>query len=168
MKAEDARKVALLFQKVANIESNQIDMETTHILDLNYGNVCGTVACHAGWYAFCRASDADVRWNDCNGDEEKMLFWEKPMPDSYGLLHSQNVSWLDGSLMLAKDLGFLDRNDLCLWAQENLKIWGNEHGYSMFTSPLAFGVECHLNLTLQHVADHWHGVADRLEMRDSE
>ena len=110
-----------------------------HHVIMSQANVtveCGTTACHAGWYELARAPA---------GTEIKSLFWT------------------DGADQMARDLGFEYREDLTEWARDNPDVWGNEYGYGMFQLNLAFGDG---PITLADIAEHWHGVANRLEARE--
>lgn len=74
-------------------------------------NVCGTVACHAGWFAVARE-----------------LNWES---SGYGFAHSARD--------MAKFLGLDSKLSLENWANDNPKLWGNVSGVFMFVGENAFG-----------------------------
>jgi hypothetical protein len=95
---------------------------------------CGTVHCHAGWYAVAA----------CNLE----------MDLDYG----------DGAYKLATDLGFFSSMDLKLWVSNNPELWGNDEGLLMFTDKIAFKSKGRPNgaETLQDIISHWEEVRDRL------
>jgi hypothetical protein len=103
--------------------------------EVNDGHICGTVHCHAGTYAIMRC------------DLDKELY--------YG----------DGAEQMARDLGFIGSFSLKEWAEHNANIWGNENGGCMFIEPVAFTSPSRPDgaLSIQHIADHWNEVAQRLE-----
>jgi hypothetical protein len=95
---------------------------------------CGTPACHAGWYLLSKKKR--------EGEKEFDL----------------------GATAMARDLGFLSRNELGSWAHRNPEIWGNEDGVHMFMFSQAFGERVtRLDINLKTIARHWQGVADRLK-----
>lgn len=106
-------------------------------------NLCGTPACHAGWYA---------------------AFNPNMVMDRKG-------SYCEGVRALNNDLGFKSNTEssghsLREWAWHNPELWGNVYGYCMFSSNSAFGrISENLTddiLTLVDIAKHWQGVANRL------
>ncbi|HVW99020.1 MAG TPA: hypothetical protein VHA52_01050 [Candidatus Babeliaceae bacterium] len=97
-------------------------------------NVCGTVACHAGWFAIAQGKD-----------------------------RTRDYDFLSAADEMAQLLGFDSGYDLCKWASDNQEIWGNKHGALMFNHHLAF-VDSPEKLNLKAIGEHWHGVADRLEV----
>jgi hypothetical protein len=98
------------------------------------GYKCGTIHCHAGWYAIAAC---DI---------------------------SKPLMFVHGSHQLAQDLGFAHHLHLRLWARDNPEIWGNEHGTQMFIDKQAFESESRLEgaQNLQDIIDHWSEVQSRL------
>ena len=72
-----------------------------------------------------------------------------------------NFFWyIDGAQLAAKFLGFSDMHHLTGWATEHVGVWGNENGLAMFLDAKAFDGKAN---TCNDLADHWDGVADRIE-----
>ena len=94
--------------------------------------VCGTIACHAGWHS--------IMMNKSRTEE---------------------FTFTDAAIEMAKYLEFKDDRDLEYWAAINKKLWGNKNGKYMFLSPQAFGRT--YNVTLKDIGLHWLKVADRCE-----
>lgn len=96
---------------------------------------CGTPMCHAGWWGVARGIN------------------------SFSL----------GTIDLSETLGFSDEYNLLTfdinelqivkWADDNPSIWGNTHGFFIFSHTDAFGDNCN---SLQDIVNHWKGVRDRL------
>ncbi len=100
---------------------------------VNEDHKCGTVHCHAGWWAIGRMN------------------------------LKESLSYSDGSSDMAKYLGFGNYVDeLENWAQDNPKIWGNTEGVHMFSNANSFDAEW-CNINLKKIGMHWHKVANRLE-----
>ena len=123
-------------REVASVFRDLIDNPTfgTKWVDMGAGihtNDCGTVACHAGWYLLGRSG------------------------------HVSDAGWADGADMIAKDLGFQDREELENWAGRNPGLWGNSNGFRMFYNPRAFMIDGYLEL--HRIANHWDEVASRIE-----
>jgi hypothetical protein len=102
---------------------------------VNTNHVCGTIHCHSGTYAIMRS---DL---------------------------SRCLSYDDGADQMASDLGFYDLFNLSEWAGNNPDIWGNTYGRWMFSEKLSFTSPSRPDgaLSIQHIADHWNEVAQRLE-----
>lgn len=101
-----------------------------------YFHPCGTVACHAGWFAVARGKKLD-----------------------YG----KSYTYMSSADEMAKFLGLKSFDNLPEWAHKNPKIWGNHRGEFMFSRPIAFGKRENQELTLKDIGIHWHKIADRLE-----
>lgn len=95
---------------------------------------CGTIACHAGWFAVANGKDWD--------------------PD---------YSFSDAANEMAQFLGFGNRDGLESWAKNNPALWGNDFGDVMFSRWAAFSPNLKLPKTLETIGLHWLGVADRIE-----
>ena len=121
------------------IRENHLNMSTANVNCGTYA--CGTVHCHAGWYAIAK-----------------------------GLHLNEGISYSDGVIKMCKDLGITDGGDFWdspieAWASKNKDIWGNRGGNVMFSNRIAFkhptkrpkGAE-----NLQHIIDHWREVYERL------
>lgn len=94
-------------------------------------HTCGTPACFGGWVAV------------------------------YALTDDEIYDYSSGAQWVAEFLGYQYEWQLESWAQDNVKIWGNEFGTGMFADSNAYGEE-HREPTLDEIADHWLGVAKRL------
>lgn len=95
---------------------------------------CGTVACHAGWYALSRHLE--------------------------GRTHRKaGCTYYGGAILLRSDLGLGEWPDK--WANRNPDIWGNDRGSYMFSDPIAFS-KSKTTITLQAIVDWWEDVAWRL------
>ncbi len=70
--------------------------------------------------------------------------------------------------LIAYDLGFENIVELQQWAHDNPGIWGNTYGELMFETSRAFAAADNERVTLKTIADHWKGVADRLELREKQ
>lgn len=138
MKSKDLLQVILKLVKIVPLAPNGSN------LNMRAGNVnrdyeCGSVHCHAGWYAIA-ACDL-----------------------------TQPLTFYNGACQMAKDLGFEDYTGLLNWARQHNKVWGNYNGERMFTSEDAFfngdkrpkGAK-----TLQDIIDHWTEVYYRLKERE--
>lgn len=112
----------------------RVDMVTTSF------SVCGTVACHAGWFAVAR------------GLSRKNLRFFNDEPYEFA----------DSADEMAQFLGFVGRYSLREWAARCPQLWGNTHGEAMFYVYSAFGVP-ESKLTLKTIGIHWLEVADRVE-----
>ena len=109
-------------------KENRVDMVNPNV------NICGTTACHAGWFA--------------SG-------YFKERPDIY-------FDYWDSGTIMAKYLGFGGSWGLEMWAERNPKVWGNTQGGGILSNPYAFGKSRH-NITLEDIGLHWLQVADRIE-----
>ncbi len=79
------------------------------------------------------------------------------------LVLNVRTNWYeDGANALAKYLGFHNEADLSEWASEYPKYWGNDYGYSMFSSRNAFGISVHDEIKLEHIVKHYFLVAKNL------
>jgi len=106
------------------------------------GSLCGTPMCHGGWYAVARE-----------------MFY----PQTH--FNGRAYDYEDGAEAMAQDLGFKSVGYLEDWAHFNGKIWGNEHGYSMFSSNQAF-VTYGTDLSkLSQIINHWIKVHNRIYKR---
>ncbi|MEM8500302.1 MAG: hypothetical protein AAF542_19970 [Pseudomonadota bacterium] len=71
--------------------------------------------------------------------------------------------YTEGADLIAKDLGFRDKDQLEQWAQINYKLWGNKGGIYMFCNLHAFveGNKSNPNVTLKDIRNWWAGVHNR-------
>ena len=112
--------------------------------------------CHAGYYHLANEWDAR-RAHD-------------------RMRRRHNARFAVGAEQMAEDLGLGHPQLLMLWAEQNPDLWGNEHGYNMFSCERAFftgvqpsNIRIHdSQLTLQMVLDHWKGVYERVRKREYE
>lgn len=70
-------------------------------------------------------------------------------------------SYQAGAKALAEYLGFDSDDDLKAYMKHRPHIWGNEHGYGMFCSCIAFD-EPSGEFPLSVIIRHWEKVAERL------
>ena len=119
-------KVVKKFERVLPFakHADALDMSTYYVS--TPAHRCGTIHCHAGWYAL--AHSWDLKSHYLNGRFEF-------------------VTDLTGVGNMCRDLGFDTEQGLLLWARCNPEIWGNEYGDYMFASRRAFNYTG--NLTLQ-------------------
>lgn len=134
---ENVGVLATTFLLLAEVKKGAVDMSESDF------NVCGTIACHAGWFAISRGKNKE--------DNEY-----KPY---YGFKDSAND--------MAKFLGFEHKGDLELYFKENPELWGNLYGYTMFYSASAFSKDYSRALytrepTLREIGNHWAQVYNNL------
>ncbi len=67
------------------------------------------------------------------------------------------------SSALAIFLGFKYDNELEVWAGDNPRLWGNNRGYDMFCSRLAFTDDKSKHLTHRDIINHWKQVLVNIE-----
>lgn len=98
---------------------------------------CGTTMCHGGWFQWIT------------------------------LTPNQNLqSYSRGADKMAIFLGFSSMYRLEEWAEENPKLWANEHGGDMFSEHTAFVPKTNhprQYISLAKIGKHWLKVAARLE-----
>lgn len=154
IKSENILKVINNFKKVLPLatEENHLRMDTTTVCDIGYK--CGTIHCHAGWYAVERYDWRLYKKHD------RVSFWHgiKLMCDDMGLFPEKTdyLSYYAGN------------SPLCKWVKANPELWGSECG-EIFASAMAFyhpikrqnGAE-----NLQHIIDHWTEVYDRVVLEE--
>lgn len=90
---------------------------------------CGTIHCLGGWYLIGSVGIENI--------SEKNY-----------------VSYDEGTELMASHLGIADVAD---WANDNPEIWGNEHGYQVFSDIEAFNDA----RTLGDIITYLEGVRDR-------
>jgi hypothetical protein len=108
-------------------------------------NLCGTTACHAGWFEFIFNSNVS----------------------GYG--------YSKGAKQMAKFLNFTCEEALENYLENNHRIWGNRFGEDVFSSKKAFLTKKQMKdiqkgklkyydieITLETIANHWYGVTERL------
>lgn len=124
---------------------NHLDMKEVKVKDGCYD--CGTVHCHAGWYAVA-----------------KKAYFDK--------FDYHSFNYLDGIALMVDDLGFQNKYELCKWLRTRVGVttWGNENSIDIFYKKEAFyhpkkrpeGAQ-----NLQHIIDHWKEVKERLVQLES-
>lgn len=130
-KAEELGKMFLDLEK-SNPGGLEVSMGCTA-----FNHECGTVACHAGWFAVIQGKSR-MKWQ------------------------GQNYSYRDAANEMAEFLGFKYHINLERWARNNPLLWGNEYGDEMFCDNAAFGKKIHQTLTLTDIGNRWLKVADRI------
>ena len=126
------------FKKVLPLATREWHLNMSETRVNNCGHKCGTIHCHAGWYAIAK-----------------------------NLHEKREVSFTHGAIQMSIDLGHKGDMDSSLinWADKNPEIWGNNDGDGMFSTRRAFshptkrpeGAE-----NLQHIIDHWTEVYERV------
>lgn len=155
--SQQIRKVINNFLKLdisALLETNRLNMRTTEVN--SKGHVCGSVHCHAGWYAVA------------------------VLPDRFRYL--KMVDFKYGAAQMAFDLGFIDgtnimcpcgcgsiesfdaRGALTAWAKANPELWGNHNGDYMFSDTRAFtsAGRPHGAANVMDIVNHWEEVYARV------
>ena len=142
---EKIRKVADLLMHTISKHQGYVNMDSIHVTKME---VCGTTACHAGWYLLAKEG------------ENVIIDIDNPPKE----FHDKKTYEI-GAELLAQDLGFDDKLDLEDWAGNNPKLWGNTEGQVMFYSEEAFGkIKSYAHdLSVEEIAEHWRAVADRIE-----
>jgi len=95
-------------------------------------NPCGTVACHAGWFAIARNLKSH-RYCDRRG---------------------ARYDFVDSAVDMARFLGFMDEEELGDFFEVNHSLWGNDGASHMFASAKAFGKSREQKLTLLDIGEH--------------
>lgn len=109
------------------------------VAGVNINHQCGSIHCHGGWYAI---ATCDL---------------------------SKQINYVDGAFRMSEDLGFNGPENLVIWAAQNLSLWGNNYGGSMFYCKSAFQhPEKRLfgALHLSHIVDHWEEVYERVKAQE--
>ena len=127
---------------------------------------CGTFACHAGWYAFAQIEGMDFpgTWDP----RPPYLSGMERYVDADGCTvnFGQGADWMAITAGFTRDGTMTPAEVLERWADDNPDLWGNAHGWSMFTSPSAFlsyeEQTENADMSLRTVAIHWEGVYERL------
>lgn len=137
-KSADVLKVINVFKKVLPLAAHdhQLDMKEAAV---NIDRTCGTIHCHAGWFAV----------GACDVENSYINFW-------------------NGRLKMEEYLKFED-GKLLKWAVKNPKLWGNKFGGGIYSGKEAFinpvrrpkGAN-----NLQDIVDHWQEVYTRLRKRE--
>lgn len=110
---EAVQELALRFELLSEMAPGvKVDMGESQVQIIEQDpNLCGTTACHAGWYALL------VHNNDFK------------------------TNYKEGKKFIAKHLGFDGEDSLIIWAKKNPEIWGNDDGADMFYGEEAFGLQ---------------------------
>lgn len=102
---------------------------------------CGTVACHAGWFAIAK------------GKRRIGVYEETRKIQAYG--------YTDAAREMAKFIGFESEDAMCAFFGKHPKLWGNNYGNVMFLDPDAFN-PYEDKVTLKMIGKHWGKVHDRI------
>ena len=154
--ASKVREVAGVFRRVANGDyDSEICRHPRRVTTDKYVKYLPegeTVGSHLVWYLVGR-----------NLDYGRTLYRRHSNHLGELWANEQRVlKYEAGRVLLANALG-LRQNDLAGWAHLNPDIWGNKNGAGvMFLGTESFNRAGEV-LTLIDIADHWAGVADRLE-----
>ena len=163
-------EVASVFEALAREHDSLVDMTEGEVTrkqspESDDAPVCGTVACHAGWYAY-HANRRNVTWQSSR-DRRAYTATAPRSNERTSETYNQPVTFTEGAERMAQDLGFGGEEpvrDMLLFLRNNPDIWGNPYGGTMFASRTAFMDEDGIppRLDLSHLAKHWRGVADRI------
>lgn len=158
VKSKNVLKVIRNFEKAMELyPQGMLNMASTRV---NVEHTCGTVHCHAGWYAI--GASVAVR-------ENRAL-----------------MIYTGGAIMMAEDLEILNRDlpvynnyrsdfmpplgytSVPMWAEKNPELWGNVQGTHMFGYRSAFWSEKRPlgALSLQDIIDHWKEVYERIKAQE--
>ena len=156
---ENIAKVAAYFRSLADKDSTDYPLT----VDLGQGHImksgCGTVACHAGYYALKYFNEQKMFWGKAKGLQEykQFLFNDSAL----------SVTFREGMELMAKDLGFSSSDQLTSWAYKYPEIWGNRWGGYMFgpSGRLSFGIERYsmTHLNMDRIATHWELVEQNMK-----
>ena len=147
---KDIRNVADRLLRVARKYPGEVNMGCTMIYK---PPECGTVACHAGWYALAKVEDETSLWVKRADTTIPVLRYADGKP----------LEFYRGIKLMANDLGFRTSTDMRGWADCHPELWGNNHGDRMFGSAQAFGKVAGSVFSVKDIAEHWLAVADRIE-----
>ena len=153
-RSEDVQKVIDNFKSIRHLvtKNSQIDMGEVWV-QKEFIHECGTVHCHAGWYAVAHA-----------------------IKDPSIIENGKYVGYETGAKLMAEDLRIISCKHLLTWADVYPEIWGNKYGEDMFSDNWAFvcntvdenggGKEIE---GMESIIQHWEGVRDRLkELEDKQ
>ena len=123
MKNPTIKQVDFVIDKLKSVsgqarKKGAFDMSET-IAYIKNKHDCGTVHCVGGWYVVANLHRKEIK------DRFKKGF----------------VGYSDGANLMARDLGFANRDCLQTWANDNPKIWGNTAGKGLFANESAYDNE---------------------------
>ena len=127
----------------------KVDMDECEIGRYEEHNLCGTYACHAGWFELY----------DRSGNVNDMSFQANSMEEDDRLI----FDFLAGAEKMADFLGMESVDELENWARENPDKWGNGLGNTMFSEDSAFTGNYSDTVTLEQIGQHWIEVGKRLK-----
>ena len=145
--------VAAVFSQLAK-DNHAVDMGEAEVIQ---NDECGTIACHAGWYEYAAACIG----GGIMAPTEDNCFYYDSEPVYVHRKDGSKIHYENGAGRMARDLGFAQRGGLAAFAYEHPEWWGNAHGDAMFGNRNAFGVTAPGRITLDDIAQHWRGVAER-------
>ena len=168
---EQVDRVASVFEALAEEHNASVRMTEADIIRNHPSDdtpVCGTIACHAGWYAY-HTKRQHIRWKRWKQYSDVTRLYTAVAPqatDDTEEIHDLPVTFILGCQYMAQDLGFTGPNpvlDMLRYYMSNTEIWGNPFGYEMFDSKWAFSDldDPPPDLDLSHLAKHWRMVAER-------
>ena len=123
VKHPTVEQVKFVIRKLKSVRGQAIKKDAFNMSEaiayIKNRHECGTVHCVGGWYAIANLDRPEIK------DRFKKGF----------------VGYSDGADLMAKDLGFANRDCLQTWAFDNPEIWGNPRGGSMFAYESAYDNE---------------------------
>jgi hypothetical protein len=135
---ERVQEIADTFMMISDtITDEVVYMDNNKVPSCSTEELCGTTACHAGWFSYFSTL--------------------QPEPRLYPRSYDEGRDEIEAHLGFAFD-------GVSSWAAANPEIWGNKYGDDMFYHSIAFGKEYgdYSFITLKVIADHWQKVANRL------
>jgi hypothetical protein len=139
-------------QFVNALDSLSDDIKDWGVIMMNTNKpVCGTPGCHAGLISIVAKELPKLQ-----DIYERLYFLQWNIRGN----RYEYDMWADA---LAIFLGFVDMEDLMDWAKDNPKIWGNEHGFHMFSFRRAFTDKTNKKLTHRDIINHWKQVLVNIE-----
>ena len=134
---EKARQVGIGFSKVANVLDAHRKIVSEKLIaigiDITHVNFYGSPMCFANSFTVLFKSKEELEGKDYDY----------------------------GADLIAKECGLKNKFELRYWARDYPKLWGNEHGYDMFCTNIAYGIAEGDNntLTLDALIAHLRSVS---------
>ena len=121
-------------------EVRHVVMAEGLICDDRIRHPCGSPACVAGNYWLAKI------WDGVTEYPKKFIGFNR------------------GTDEMAWDLGFEHPRELRFWAKDNPTVWGNKHGWWIFTEPHAYTTYVEGKpFSMAQIITHWEGVLERFK-----